>query len=108
MGTVPDPTGGDPLGLHPELEDRLHSELLALDVNPHVSPALAGFGLELFVPVSYEHYAPEEQALQECERLLGNRLSGSGSLLHASGRQSMFDEYRAMVWMLLGRPRRFG
>jgi len=61
-------------GLHPELKDRLRSELLALDVNPHVSPTLAGFGLERFAPVDYEHYAPEEQALRKCERALGIRL----------------------------------
>ena len=61
-------------GLHPELKDRLRSELLALDVNPHGSPALAGFGLERFAPVTYQHYAPEEQALRKCERALGTRL----------------------------------
>ena len=48
-------------------------------------PTFARFGLERFAPVSYEHYAPEEQALQECERLLSNRLSRSDSLLRSSG-----------------------
>jgi ABC-type phosphate/phosphonate transport system substrate-binding protein len=70
-------------GLHPELKDRLRSELLALDVNSHVYPTLAGFGLERFTPVTYEHYAPEEQALQECERLLGDRLYEPGSRLRS-------------------------
>ena len=61
-------------GLHPELKDRLRLKLLALDVSPHVSPTLARFGLERFVPVTYEHYAPEVQALRKCERALGTRL----------------------------------
>jgi phosphonate transport system substrate-binding protein len=65
--------------LHPELKEHLCSALLALDVNPHVSPTLTGFGLERFTPISYEHYAPEEQALRKCERLLSNRLSRSRS-----------------------------
>src|SRR5215203_6168779 len=61
--------------LHPELKYRLRSELLTLDANPHVYPTLAEFGLERFAPVTYGHYAPEEQALRECERAYGSWLS---------------------------------
>ena len=56
-------------GLHLELKKRLLTALLAVD--PHTAPDLAGFGLERFAPVTYEHYAPEERALRECERALG-------------------------------------
>lgn len=61
-------------GLHPELKERLRAILLSIGADPHVSPTLAGFGLERFAPVNYEHYAPEEQALRKCERALGTRL----------------------------------
>jgi ABC-type phosphate/phosphonate transport system substrate-binding protein len=57
-----------------ELKERLSAVLLSIGADPHVSPALAGFGLERFAPVTYEHYGPEEQALQKCERALGTRL----------------------------------
>ncbi len=56
-------------GLHPELKDRLRAALLT--IGAHTAPTLAGFGLERFAPVTYEHYAPEERALRECERTLG-------------------------------------
>jgi len=59
--------------LHPELKERLRAVLLALDVNSDVSPT-ARFGLECFTPISYDHYAPEEHALRECERAVGHRL----------------------------------
>ena len=71
--------------LQPELKERLRAVLLAIDVNPHVSPTLARFELKRFAPVSYEHYAPEEQTLRECKRLLSNRLFWSDSLLRSSG-----------------------
>ena len=58
-------------GLHPELKDRLRAALLT--IGAHTAPALAGFGLERFAPVAYEHYAPEERVLRECERTLGVR-----------------------------------
>ena len=57
-----------------ELKERLCAILLSTGVDPHVSPTLAGFGLKRFAPVTYEHYASEEQALRECERALGTRL----------------------------------
>jgi phosphonate transport system substrate-binding protein len=61
-------------GLDGELKERLRVILLSIGADPHVSPALAGFGLERFAPVTYEHYGPEEQALRKCERALGTRL----------------------------------
>jgi len=61
-------------GLDGDLKERLRNILLSLGTDPHVSPTLAGFGLERFAPVTYEHYAPEEQALRKCERALGTRL----------------------------------
>ncbi len=57
--------------LHPELKDRLRAALLGIDA--HTVPALAGFGLERFVPVAYEHYASEEEVLRECESAQGIR-----------------------------------
>ncbi len=60
-------------GLHPELKERLRAVLLAINAGPHISPTLAGFGLDRFVPITYEHYAPEEQALRKCESVLGTR-----------------------------------
>lgn len=61
-------------GLDGELKERLRAILLSIDADPHVSPTLAGFGLKCFAPVTYEHYAPEEQALRKCEHALGTRL----------------------------------
>jgi phosphonate transport system substrate-binding protein len=59
--------------LHPELKDRLRAALLTIGADPRTPPALARFGLERFAPVTYGHYAPEEQALRECEHALGTR-----------------------------------
>jgi ABC-type phosphate/phosphonate transport system substrate-binding protein len=61
-------------GLDGELKERLRTILLSIGADPHVSPTLAGFGLERFAPVTYESYAPEEQALQRCGRTLDIRL----------------------------------
>ena len=61
-------------GLDGELKEHLRAILLSIGATLHVSPTLAGFGLERFAPVTYEHYAPEEQALRKCERALGTRL----------------------------------
>jgi hypothetical protein len=56
MGTVPDTTRGAPLGPPSGAEG---------------PPALAErFGLLRFAPITYEYYAPEEQALREYERAL--------------------------------------
>ena len=60
-------------GLHPELKNRLRAALLAIGEDSAVAPALAGFGLERFVPVTYEHYAAESEVLRNCERALGIR-----------------------------------
>jgi phosphate/phosphite/phosphonate ABC transporter binding protein len=60
--------------LHPDLKDRLHAGLLTINADPRTSPTLARFGLERFAPVTYEHYAPEEQALRKCERAYGSWL----------------------------------
>ncbi|HEV8043595.1 MAG TPA: PhnD/SsuA/transferrin family substrate-binding protein [Rubrobacter sp.] len=60
-------------GLHPELKNRLRAALLAIGEGTHAPPVLAGFGLERFAPVTYEHYASEEDALRRCERALGIR-----------------------------------
>ena len=60
--------------LHPNLAEGLREALLAIGKNAPVSPALADFGLERFVPVSYEHYAAESDVLRGCERALGVRL----------------------------------
>ncbi|MCA1717458.1 MAG: phosphate/phosphite/phosphonate ABC transporter substrate-binding protein [Actinobacteria bacterium] len=61
-------------GLDGELKERLRAILLSIGADPHVPPTLAGFGLERFAPVAYEHYFPEERALRKCERALGARL----------------------------------
>ena len=61
-------------GLHPELKDQLREVLLTIGANSRTPPTLARFGLERFAPVTYEHYAPEEQLLRKCERALGSRL----------------------------------
>ena len=60
-------------GLNGELKEHLRSKLLSIGADPQVSPTLTGFGLERFAPVTYESYAPEEQALQRCGRTLGIR-----------------------------------
>ena len=41
--------------------------LLTMGSDQHEPSALAEFGLERFAPVTYEHYASEEQALRQCE-----------------------------------------
>ena len=53
--------------LHQELKDLLRMSLLTIGSGQHEPSALAEFGLERFAPVTYEHYASEEQALRECE-----------------------------------------
>jgi len=58
-------------GLHPELKNRLLAAHLA--IGEGAPPTLAGFGLERFAPVTYEHYASERDALRRCERALGIR-----------------------------------
>ncbi len=58
-------------GLHPELKNRLRAAFLS--IGEDAPSALAGFGLERFAPVTYEHYASEEDALRRCERALGIR-----------------------------------
>ncbi len=57
-----------------ELKNRLLAALLSIGLHPSASPTLAGFGLSRFVPVTYDHYAPEEQVLRGCERALAARL----------------------------------
>jgi phosphonate transport system substrate-binding protein len=57
-----------------KLKIRIRAALLAICPEAGVVPDLAAFGLERFAPVTYEHYAPEEQALRKCERALGTRL----------------------------------
>ena len=57
--------------LHPELKDRLRAALLT--INAHTAPSLAAFGLERFAPVTYEHYASEKEALEECKSALDIR-----------------------------------
>ena len=52
-------------GLHPRLKDRLRAALLAIGEDAPAPPALAGFGLQRFAPVTYGHYAPERVALQQ-------------------------------------------
>ncbi len=59
--------------LHPNLKDRLRAALLTIGAGSRSPPILARFGLERFTPVTYQRYAPEEQALRECERALGTR-----------------------------------
>ena len=61
-------------GLHPNLGEGLRATLLAIGENSPVPPALADFGLERFVPVTYEHYAAESDVLRNCERALSVRL----------------------------------
>ena len=53
--------------LHQELKERLRTSLLTIGSGQHEPSALAEFGLERFAPVTYEHYASEEQALRRCE-----------------------------------------
>jgi len=60
-------------GLPPELKNRLRAALLAIGEGAHAPPTLAGFGLERFAPVTYEHYASEKDALRRCERALSIR-----------------------------------
>ena len=60
-------------GLHLELKNRLRAALLAIGADAPAPPALAGFGLERFAPVTYGHYASEGAALRRCERALGIR-----------------------------------
>ncbi len=59
--------------LHPNLVEGLRAALLAIGENSPVAPALADFGLERFVPVTYEHYAAESDVLRRCEGALGIR-----------------------------------
>ncbi len=56
--------------LHPRLKERLLAALLNIGEN---SPSLTDFGLERFVPVTYEHYAAEKDVLRRCERELSAR-----------------------------------
>ncbi len=58
-------------GLDPALKHRLRAALLTIGAGSHVPPALSAYGLERFAPVTYEHYAPEERVLRECESALG-------------------------------------
>jgi len=60
-------------GLHPDLGEGLRTALLSIGESSPVSSALAGLGLERFVPVTYEHYAAERDVLRRCERALGIR-----------------------------------
>lgn len=60
--------------LDAKLKARLLAALLTVGADPHASLTLAGFGLERFAPVTYEHYAPEEQVLRECESAFGAQL----------------------------------
>lgn len=55
--------------LRTELKDILRDALLGIDSRLH-TPGLSEFGLERFVPISYEHYAEEERVLRGCEYLL--------------------------------------
>jgi len=59
--------------LHPNLVEGLRAALLAIGENSPVAPALADFGLERFVPVTYGHYAAESDVLRRCEGALGIR-----------------------------------
>ncbi|MBA3792926.1 MAG: PhnD/SsuA/transferrin family substrate-binding protein [Rubrobacter sp.] len=59
--------------LHPNLVEGLRAALLAIGEDSPVAPALADFGLERFVPVTYEHYAAESDVLRRCEGALGIR-----------------------------------
>lgn len=61
-------------GLHPELKYRLREVLRTIGANSRTPPTLAEFGLKRFAPVTYEHYASEEQLLRKYESALGNRL----------------------------------
>lgn len=60
-------------GLHPRLKDRLLAALLAIGEDAPAPPALAGFGLQRFAPITYGDYASERVALSRCERALGIR-----------------------------------
>ncbi len=60
-------------GLHPDLGEGLRAALLSIGEDSPVAPALADFGLERFVPITYEHYAAENDVLRRCERALGVR-----------------------------------
>ena len=60
-------------GLHRSLGEGLRTALLSIGEDSPVAPALADFGLERFVPVTYEHYAAEGEVLRSCERALGVR-----------------------------------
>ena len=57
--------------LHPRLKERLRAALLNICGN---SPSLTDFGLECFVPVTYEHYATEKDVLRQCEHALGAKI----------------------------------
>jgi hypothetical protein len=48
--------------------------LLTIGTNSRTLPTLTEFGLRRFAPVTYEHYASEEQALRKCKNVLGTRL----------------------------------
>lgn len=58
-------------GLDPALKEGVRTALLSIGAGSRIAPALAGYGLERFAPVTYEHYAPEERVLRECESVLG-------------------------------------
>ena len=60
-------------GLDSGLKDRLRAALLSIGGAEAAPSAFAGFGLERFAPVTYEHYASEEAALRKCERALLSR-----------------------------------
>jgi ABC-type phosphate/phosphonate transport system substrate-binding protein len=60
--------------LHPELKYRLREALLMIGANSRTPPTLTEFGLKRFAPVTYEHYASEEQLLRKGESALGSRL----------------------------------
>jgi len=57
-----------------ELKASLRAGLLTIGRGSDTPTVLANFGLERFVPITYKHYAPEKQALRECERTLGSWL----------------------------------
>ena len=57
-----------------KLKARLRAGLLTIERGSGTPAALAKFGLERFAPITCKHYAPEEQALRECERALASWL----------------------------------
>jgi hypothetical protein len=88
-------------GLHRSLGEGLQTALLSIGEDSPMAPALADFGLQRFVPVTYEHYAAESEVLRSCERALGVRPQGPDPVRGGLPRDGPGDQVRIVATGLI-------